>query len=331
MEMKLNSLAFVLVRSRLGWRVTETLRSVVRHVRFGRRRELKSTSSAACRNGKLTHSPIAARFRIYSRSLYISKSIPQVFTGTFRGVWLGMLSRKELHEMDRLYHLGWRPGGFRPIDHMTSSYNSRGLWAWEREVVERYFRAGSRILLLAAGAGRELLALTEMGFAVDAYECNPDLAARGNQLLAEAEVPLEIRQMARDRCPSGAGSYDGAIVGWAAYMLIPGQRTRQNFLQSVAERLKPDSPLMVSFFGVRQHDLELRVTYHVGRNVRRLLARSGLELGDSLAPTYVHYFTGEQIEAELSAAGLRPVFFAIPGYGRAVGKTGSVPRHAERA
>ena len=46
--------------------------------------------------------------------------------------------------------------------------------------------------------------------------------------------------------------------------------------------------------------------------VRRIRRRPGVELGDDLAPNYLHRFTEAELAAELGAAGYRLVAYA-PG------------------
>lgn len=259
-------------------------------------------------------------FRAYSTSLSALTAFGNLLTGAFRGVWLGILTQRQLELMDALHHMGWSAGGFQPIDYSRTTYNNRGLWVWERELVTRFFSNQRPILLLAAGAGRELLALTRMGYQVDAYECNPELVAHGNRILREQGLNCTIRSIGRDECPAGPRCYGGAIVGWSAYMLIPGRERRIRLLRTIATRLEPESPLLISFFGVTSHGLEQRATYYVGNILRTLLRRPRLDLGDSLAPTFVHYFTREEIEGELAAAGFRLEAHSITGYGRAVAR-----------
>jgi hypothetical protein len=51
-----------------------------------------------------------------------------------------------------------------------------------------------------------------------------------------------------------------------------------------------------------------------------MLRRDGVEVGDSLVPNYVHYFTKAQLESEMTAAGFELVSFERVPYGHAVGR-----------
>ncbi|MBN1598354.1 MAG: hypothetical protein JW894_08670, partial [Bacteroidales bacterium] len=52
------------------------------------------------------------------------------------------------------------------------NYNLSGLSEWGKKRFEKYFPKSKKILLLAAGGGRETVALIRMGYNVDSYECN---------------------------------------------------------------------------------------------------------------------------------------------------------------
>src|SRR5262245_21605165 len=98
-------------------------------------------------------------------------------------------------------------------------YNRKGLWAWEQEMLERYFPAGARVLVASAGGGREMLALHRLGYEPDGFECNDRLRTFANDFLCGEGLLVTIHPASRDSCPAGLGLYDAAVVGWGAYML----------------------------------------------------------------------------------------------------------------
>jgi len=228
------------------------------------------------------------------------------------GLWLGALRRNHLHQIDRDYFLG-------SSRYLGADHNLGGLFGWEDDAIRRYFGQARAILVLAAGAGREMLVLAARGIRVDGYECNPELVEYGNRLLAEQGCEAVIRPMERDRCPALTSTYEGAIIGWSAYMLIQGRTTRITLLRAVRDHLKPGAPVLLSFLFRRGQERRFAVARAVASAVRRVCGGEAHELGDFLAPSFVHLFNEEEIRSELAAAGFRLELYSIIGYGHAVG------------
>ena len=76
-----------------------------------------------------------------------------------------------------------------------------GLFEWEKPIIEKHFSNAKSILLIAAGGGREVLALIKMGFEVDSYECNTKLIEYGNELLQRNKIDTKIKYLPRNSVP----------------------------------------------------------------------------------------------------------------------------------
>jgi len=97
-----------------------------------------------------------------------------------------------------------------------------------------------------------------------------------------------------DEAPEGLGVYDGAIVGWGAYMHIPGRGKRVAFLKQCREHVRPGSPILLSFFTRPANNWEFRWVNAIAGSVRRLRrCAEKVELGDKLMGTFDHFFTRE--------------------------------------
>jgi hypothetical protein len=79
------------------------------------------------------------------------------------------------------------------------------------------------------------------------------------------------------------------------------------------------APILVSFYDRAGGERRFQLTAAIGNALRWALRRERLDVGDDLAPNYVHYFTREQIAGELHEAGFDPVFYGNREYGHAVG------------
>jgi hypothetical protein len=170
----------------------------------------------------------------------------------------------------------------------------------------------------SVGGGREVLALQELGYVVDGFECNPGLAEFAKALCEKEGRAAGIILAERDQCPATGSVYDGAVVGWGAYTLIQGRRKRVEFLKQLRAQVEEGAPLLVSFMARVCDSKYLRTVAAVGNLFRALAGRERLELGDDLNPIYVHHFNEEEIAAELARAGFTLKSYAAGPYGHAV-------------
>ena len=254
--------------------------------------------------------------RWYCRSDQLANAALRVLRGAFDGVWLGIMTREQLARIDEVYYDNAR-------EYMTESHNRKGLFAWEQAAVDHHFSGVRRIIVTSAGGGREMLALAKAGYEVAGYEPHEALACFGNRLLKEDGIEATIATCDRDTWPREAGEADGVIVGWSGYMLTAGRARRVAFLREAARRLPAGAPVLVSFFVVEGRDVRLRTAARIATPLRRLLRREPVTVGDSLVPMLVHFFTRDEIEAELADGGLDLVDFGAEEYGWAVGRVRS--------
>jgi hypothetical protein len=220
----------------------------------------------------------------------------------FKGVWLGLLRDADLDGVDDAYYSGVGPLR-APIDYTSPAYNRRGLHPWERTAVDAYFPSSGVVGVVAAGGGREVLGLLQLGRQVEAWECQPHLVDAANALLrAEGFAPC-VSVARRDEVPEGSERFAAYVVGWAAYSLVRGRAARLAFLRDVRDHVVDGAPVLVSFLGRRGGDAAFRATAAVAAGLRRSSGRPPVEVGDDLQPNFVHQFTASEVEDEFSAAG----------------------------
>jgi hypothetical protein len=259
----------------------------------------------------------AAGDRLLTRAFFVSTraldgSIRAV-RGAFEGIWLGLLDARKIALIDEEYF-------HRQRMYLTESYNRQGLWHWERQAIDTFFGSASKVAVTAAGAGREVLALLDLGHDAIGFECNDKLAEFGNDLTIASDHGLRIHESERDVWPKLAVGFDAAIVGWGSYMHIAGRRSRVAFLTEARAALPDGAPILLSFFVRRGTSIRFRVVVAVGNLLRRLRGRELLEPGDSLSPLFAHSFTRDEIVSELDDAGFELVYYGAEPYGHAVGR-----------
>ncbi len=242
-------------------------------------------------------------FRLYTASFTALQSGHLLIRSLLVGFWMGVLRHDRLHQLDESYYNQSRM-------YFDDAYNRRGLWSWETETVTRHFKPGGRVMVLGAGGGREVLALRRAGFEAIGFECNAQFAEYAADLLrregfrADDDSAL-ARVVPRDEAPSDGTLYDGAIIGWGAYMLVAGRKRRIALLRQIHAQLPAGAPLLVSFYSRDSDNLHFRISAGFGNFWRRLLRRERLEIGDNLTPNFVHYFNKSEITNELNEVGFK--------------------------
>ena len=255
--------------------------------------------------------------QLYKKSQSLLEKVNLGLQTVFNGFWLGVSSYRTLHKIDEVYY---NDAGI----YCSVEYNKEGLRDWEREMVEKFFGDYHNLLLIGAGGGREVYGLQKMGYTVLAFECNPKLSDFGNQFLTEEGLTACINVLGRDESPKSIDKYDGIIIGWGAYMLIQGNSRRIAFLKNLRSLIKDDGKILLSFLtktGV--NGWGLRNTARIGNIFRFLLRRERLQIGDTLTPTYMHFFDEKELSDELNEADFKMLYYGKKPYGHAVAEAKS--------
>ena len=229
------------------------------------------------------------------------------------GFWLGVMSEKSLDYSGELSHN-------RNKTYTDDKYNQSGLFEWEKPIINKHFSNAKTILLIAAGGGRETLALSKMGFEVDAYECNTSLIEFGNAFLQKNNVNNKIKYLPKNSVPVEVKKYDGIIVGWGAYSLMNGSKKRLSFLEGLYPFLHENTPLMISFLWMRERGRRDRIIKNVSNFFRLFGKRDKTEPGDRLEPDFIHFFTEEEIKNEIAQSKYRIIDYSTADYGCLVAK-----------
>ena len=231
------------------------------------------------------------------------------------GFWLGCLDPEDLtaltilsFQQSRMYN--------------GPEHNLSGLLPWERETIDRFFRPSSRILVAASGGGRELIALHRLGFEADGFDCTPNLVETSRRLLQELGIPSTVTLCPPNDVPRELTPYDSFIVGWTAYMHIPGSVRRIAFLRKVHGLLPPEAPILVSFWVREETSPDEGRAFRLAKWFRSLRGRRAepLEPGDHVTDRgYHHCFAKAEIEAEFKAGGFRMCHYSQADHPYAVG------------
>lgn len=248
--------------------------------------------------------------RLAGSTLKFNTKVHLFMNAVLTGFWLGIMGGKSLDKAADIHYKNSKK-------YNDDSYNMSGLFRWEKAAIEKYFSKAKNILLLAAGGGRETVALIRMGYEVDSYECNMGLVEYGNDFLRRNGVDNRIKYLPEDSLPEEVKKYDGIIFGWGAYSHMSGSGNRIGFLQKLKPFLGNEAPLMISFLLTGERTVQDRIVKSVS-NFFRIFRRNKIETGDWLHSGFVHYFTEEETKDELVQAGYNVIGFNSVDYGSLV-------------
>lgn len=189
---------------------------------------------------------------------------------------------------------------------------SAGLFAWERKLVDRFVRPGTRVLVIGCGSGRDVIPLVERGCQVTGI----DPADGALRLLARIlrkrgfEAAL-IEGFFEDVVVSRR--FDVVIFSYYCYSYIPESRRRIEALQRAAALLDAGGSILLSYPVLWRRPRSIVIT--LGRGMGTVCGADWrLEDGDivGVGPrrrlTYGHAFDSAAFETEAAAAGLTAVF-----------------------
>ena len=248
-----------------------------------------------------------ARVRAYLGVSAAWMNAGALLQSAYDGLWLGVLRRADLHAIDERFY-------DRNASYHRDAHNLRGLFPWEETALEAFGEC-RRVLVIGAGGGREVLALARRGHVVEGYECNAALVEYAAEFLPRQACHAPVRHLPRDEVPAPGEPFDGIVLGWSAYTLIPGRAHRIHLLRRLRALVRPGGPVLLSFFTRAGGGPRFRVSAAVANGIRTVLRRERVETGDALAPNFVHYFSAEEIAAELREAGWVPQRFTPHGSG----------------
>ncbi len=187
--------------------------------------------------------------RDYDRAFQLAARTHDIVRDEVIFAWLAPASYDQVTRDAYARAEDYLPGG---------SIFARGLFEWEREILDGpHFPKRGRVLLAAAGGGRELLALCQRGFEVLAFEPSPLVegarqVARGfphatvvqasySDLIAACEA--RVGPLASFCAP---GTFDAVLLGWGSLIHVTEPQLQLEILRA-ARALAPRGPTLASF------------------------------------------------------------------------------------
>ena len=224
----------------------------------------------------------------------------------FEGFWLGILP-ESVADVTTVASYG--EGAL----YTNKAWVDSGFQFWEELAVRRFFPAGGRILVAAAGGGREMIALSRAGYRPDGFECSRPMVEAGRRALWERGIDARLEWAPPSAVPGSLlGRYDAILVGWNAWSYIVPAARRAAFLGSLRPYLIESGTILISFGMLGRSGGAAKWIPRVANYVRLCTLRSGrFDVGVSFPTRMRQDFRARTIETEFAEAG-----FEVEGWYR---------------
>jgi hypothetical protein len=164
------------------------------------------------------------------------------------------------------------------------SLREKPLFEWEQAwFARRLPRPPARLLIGAAGSGRETVPLLRLGYTIDAFEPSKRLAeafrtATRGQTRVIGGTYQDFSRAVLEGEPGSMGAlvqtgYDAVILGWGSliHVVDPEEQTR---LLLACDRVAPSGPVLASFWMRSENTAGTRHSARAGRVLGRAVARA---------------------------------------------------------
>jgi hypothetical protein len=198
-----------------------------------------------------------------------------------------LLALEDLNELTIDSYAGRARTGFE-----SARFNYRGLFDWETEAVAEAIPSTSRILIAAAGGGREAIALARAGHDITAFDAAPDLVEACRMHMAQAGLEGAVHYAPAGEVPEGLEGFDALIIGRGSLHHIPGRAQRIAFLKACRRTVAAGAPMLLGDFLVRPDTSPVRAS-----------GRGRIEAGDFIGSSFYHHFTRQEVALEFDEAG----------------------------
>lgn len=193
------------------------------------------------------------------------------------------------------------------------AFSGLQLFAWETDLFANHIRPNDRILVVGAGAGRDVLPFLEAGHEVTALDITPQALRSLGEKARQRNREVALIHASIDEAELPSANFDVILFSWFCFSYLIGTRKRRAALDRALLGLRPKGRILISY-QVRADSDATHIRPSVfGRWVARLLGGVEPERGDAFNVSgsaskpgvfLSHSFAPSEIVNEVEAAGL---------------------------
>ncbi|MDR1527623.1 MAG: class I SAM-dependent methyltransferase [Dysgonamonadaceae bacterium] len=218
------------------------------------------------------------------------------------------MSEKQLQNLTKHFYISSKK-------YCTEKVTCSGLYDWEQFIFDKYIPAGaSDVVVLAAGGGRELYALTQMGYKCYGYELNRQFVSFAKDFFAKENMNVGIDHFPPDKIPEHP--CDVFVFGWGVYSHFMGENLRIQLLEEAKNNLRENGKIVIAFWA---NNNEWKSNKIKRMEKFKRLFRGKFERGATVdRGCWGKFYTKNEIENEAQKAGLKIDYISSRQYGHAV-------------
>jgi len=126
----------------------------------------------------------------------------------------------------------------------VSKYSTVGLWPSEREMIQRFWHPGGRILDLGCGAGRTTVPLRQAGYQVVGVDIAQPMVSQAKLFAENMDLDFPMAVGDATDLPLDTNCLDGILFSYNGIELIPKQSGKISALREAYRVLKPGGTLI---------------------------------------------------------------------------------------
>ncbi len=222
------------------------------------------------------------------------------------GFWLSILSEKQIEKFIKTFYK-------RSKQYSSDKTTLKGLYDWEQYIANKFVASNSQITIIGAGGGREVFALANLGHSIDAYEPDEKMVKYAKSFFHDRKLPVEFSHMLPNEI--ALKQCDVFWLGWGVYTQIISRDKRVKLLKNAKNCIDKTGYIIISYWPERRKSNHIKLLHSVIKKLNMRNVEQGEYFKNGI---WAKYFTSEQIEQEVSMAGLKIVYKNDDGYGHAV-------------
>jgi SAM-dependent methyltransferase len=185
---------------------------------------------------------------------------------------------------------------------------ARGLLAWEQRVAATYLQPPGTLLDIGCGAGREAIALHDLGHRVTGIDISPEQVKAARENARRLGKSIEFRTCDGTSLPFPEDSFQYAVMWGQAFGNIPGRGNRLHLLRECERVLAPAGIVILSAHNRDSCEPVARSKGLICDPADTILEDGDFILRDdpqSEAPCFYHYFRRDELADLCLESGLR--------------------------
>ncbi len=229
-----------------------------------------------------------------------------ILNSYFEALCLGLLSKNQHEKIIKISYNQLQK-------YSVTNFNLSGFKNWEQFILDKYVPSSSTITIIAAGGGREALALAKDGHKIMAYEQDLKMMKFARSFFKNQNTDIIFNHLPINTIP--INKCDIFWFGWGVYSHIIDRKSRVSQLTEASKTLNTNGKIIISFWAESRTEARTLLI----KNIANKVSKRKIERGESFISTsWAKYYTKAEILEEAFFSNLNVDYISNKEYGHAV-------------